>query len=234
MAPFTTYHHPPIAAADSPAAPRFAATAAGHPRPRRLLGYLLLAGLSLGLCQCQPTTSTEQAATSTTPADSLKLETAEATPIPKFDIESPIMRQLALLPAAERNTTPAAMRRYQQVTRRFWLAQYSTEYLLKEAKAGPANLIVFARQLSLIQSHWRVVRGGIDQAPSMPPTMTAHLQRMRQAEEIQQAALSDLYADYTNQRPLALDAANLAAQPQVAKLLAPLKREPAPMNVRIH
>jgi len=143
------------------------------------------------------------------------------------------MRQLALLPAAERNTSPAAMRRYQLLTRRFWLAQYSTEHLLKEAKAGPANLTVFARQVSLIQSHWRVVRGGIDQAPSMPPTMTAHLHLMQQAQEIQQAALSDLQADAASQRPLGLDAANLAAQPQVAKLLAPLPREPGPINVRI-
>jgi hypothetical protein len=185
----------------------------------------------LGLSQCQPQATTEQ--TGQPAADSLKLETAVAKPIPKFDTESPIMRQLALLPPAERSTAPAAMHRYQQLTRRFWLAQYSTEYLLKEAQAGPPNLVVFARQLALIQSHWRVLRKGLEQAPAMPPTMADHLHRMQQAEQLQQAALSDLQADYASQRPLGLDAATQATQPQVAKLLAPLRRKPGPINVQI-
>jgi hypothetical protein len=64
--------------------------------------------------------------------------------------------------------------------------------------------------------------------------MADHLQRMQQVQEIQRAALSDLQADVTNQRPLALDAATLAAQPQVAKLLAPLRRKPGPIKVQLH
>ncbi|RZK52706.1 MAG: hypothetical protein EOO59_13340 [Hymenobacter sp.] len=194
---------------------------------------LLLAGFSLGLCQCQPATPTEQPAAHTPSPDSLKLETAVATPLPKFDVESPILRQLALLPPAERNADATAMRRYQQLTRRFWLAQYSTEYLLKEAEKGQPNLPVFAQQLATTQGHWRVLREGFGQAQGMPPTMADHLRRMQQTEQLQQAALSDLQADAANQRPLGLDAASLAAQPQVAKLLAPLRREPGPLNVRI-
>jgi hypothetical protein len=195
--------------------------------------HLLLVGCSLALSQCQPKASTEQSAARAISPDSLKLETAVATPLPKFDVESPILRQLALLPAAERSADPAAMRRYQQLTRRFWLAQYSTEYLLKEAKTGHPNLPVFAQQLATTQGHWRVLREGLSQTPNMPATMADHLRRMQQAEQLQQAALSDLQADAAGQRPLGLDAANLAAQPQVAKLLAPLKREPSPLNVHI-
>jgi hypothetical protein len=199
----------------------------------RRLAHLLLVGCGLVLSQCQPKASTEQPAARATSPDSLKLETAVATPLPKFDVESPILRQLALLPAAERSADPAAMRRYQQLTRRFWLAQYSTEYLLKEAKTGHPNLPVFAQQLATTQGHWRVLREGFSQTPTMPATMADHLRRMQQTEQLQQAALSDLQADAASQRPLGLDAANLAAQPQVAKLLAPLKREPSPLNVRI-
>lgn len=200
---------------------------------RRVVAQLFLAGLGLAASQCQPAAPPEQAAAPTTPPDSLKLETAVATPLPKFDVESPILRQLALLPAAERNAPPAAMRQYQQLTRRFWLAQYSTDYLLKEAQKGHPNLPVFAQQLATTQGHWRVLREGFGQAQGMPTTMADHLSRMQQTERIQEAALSDLQADCAGQRLPQLDAANLAAQPQVAKLLAPLKRQPSPLNVRI-
>ncbi|MFD1874561.1 hypothetical protein [Hymenobacter bucti] len=212
--------------------PRSAGAAASQPRLRPL-AYLLLAGFGLALGQCQPAAPTEQPAARTISPDSLKLETAVAAPIPKFDVEGPILRQLALLPAAERSADPAAMRRYQQLTRRFWLAQYSTEYLLKEAQKGHPNLPVFAQQLATTQGHWRVLREGLSQAQGMPPTMADHLRRMQQTEQLQQAALADLQADGASQRPPALDAATLAAQSQVAKLLAPLRREPAPLNVRI-
>lgn len=208
--------------------------AAAHPpkRQRWPLGCLLLAAGSLGLCQCQPATTADQAA-ATSPADAPQLTTAVATPIPKFDVESPILRQLALLPAAERSSAAATMRRYQLITRRFWLAQYSTDFLLKEATTPPANLPVFAQQMALMQGHWRVLREGISQTKGVPPTMADHLHRMQQVEQIQRAALSDLQADYAAQRPIQLDAAALAAQPQVAQLLAPLRRKPGPINVRI-
>jgi len=224
MASFYSYHFAPTLA------PAARPVVALSPRPRwRPLAYLLLAAGSLGLGQCQPATTTEQAA----PAEAPQLETAVSTPIPKFDVESPILRQLALLPPAERNSAPATMRRYQLITRRFWLAQYSTDFLLKEAKTPPPNLPVFAQQLALMQGHWRVLREGIGQTPGLPPTMADHLHRMQEVGEIQRAALSDLQADLTSQRPLGLDAATLAAQPQVAKLLAPLRRKPGPINVRI-
>jgi hypothetical protein len=234
MAHFITYHSPSIST-ELPAAPKSTATSAKLPtRQLRPLGYLLLAGFGLALSQCQPKTSTEQSEARSTSPDSLKLEDAVATPLPKFDVESHILRQLALLPAAERSTAPATMRRYQQLTRRFWLAHYYTDYLLKEIQKGQPNLPVFTYQLATTQGHWRVVREGLSKTQNMPPTMATHLRLMQQTEQIQQAALSDLQADVASQRPLGLDAANLAAQPQVAKLLAPLEREPGPLNVRIH
>ncbi|MGI4866896.1 MAG: hypothetical protein ACRYFZ_23460 [Janthinobacterium lividum] len=207
----------------------FSKTAAG-------LRWLALAALGTLSTQCQPAAPAEQPAKHIVPADSLKLETAAATPIPKFDVESPILRQLALLPAAERKTTPEAMRRYQQLTRRFWLAEYSTEFLLKQAQSpsGPPDLLVFERQLATIQSHWRVLREGLSKHPDMPPTMTDHVQRMQQTEQYQEAALADMQADCAAQRPPHPDATTLANQPAVEKLLAPLLRDPAPMRVRLN
>ena len=196
---------------------------------------LALAVLAVLGTQCQPTTPAGQPAQQTTSPDSLKLETAVATPLPKFDLESPILRQLALLPPAERQIAPEAMRRYQVLTRRFWLAEYSTDYLLEQAQTtpGPPNLVVYARQLAYIQSHWRVLGQGLDQHPPLPPVMTSHLARMQQVEKYQQAALADLQADCAAQRPPRPDAATLATQQTVKELLAPLRREPAPLQVRV-
>ncbi len=199
------------------------------------LRWLALAALGTLSTQCQPAAPAEQVAKHTAPADSLKLETAVATPLPKFDVESPILRQLALLPPAERKAEPDVMRRYQQFTRRFWLAEYSTEYLLKQAQApnGPPNVSVFEQQLATTQSHWRVLREALSQRPTMPPTMTDHVTRMQQAEQYQEAALADMQADCAAQRPPHPDATTLANQPAVQKLLAPLLREPKPLQVHL-
>ncbi len=199
------------------------------------LRALALATLGTLGTQCQPGAPAEQAAKQAISPDSLKLETAVATPLPKFDVESHIMRQLALLPAAERQTAPEAMHRYQQLTRRFWLAEYSTEHLLKQAQtpSGPPDAAVFEQQLSLIQSHWRVLREGLSQRPPMPATMTDHLARMQQVERYQQGALADLQADCAASRPPQPDATTLAHQPAVQKLLAPLLREPAPLKMQL-
>lgn len=200
------------------------------------LRALALATLGALGTQCQPASPAEQAAKQSFSPDSLKLETAVATPLPKFDVESHILRQLALLPAAERQTAPEAMHRYQQLTRRFWLAEYSTEHLLKQAEApsGPPNVAIFEQQLATIQSHWRVLRDGLSQHPPMPATMTDHVTRMQQVEHYQQAALADLQADCAASRTPHPDATTLADQPAVKKLLAPLLREPAPMRVQLH
>ena len=199
------------------------------------LRWLALAALGTLGTQCQPAAPAEQAAKHTVPVDSLKLETAVAAPLPKFDVESPILRQLALLPPAERKTEPEAMRRYQQLTRRFWLAEYSTEYLLKQAQmpSGPPNLMVFEQQLATTQSHWRVLREAIGERLTMPPTMTDHVTRMQQTEQYQEAALADMQADCAAQRPPHPDATTLANQPAVQKLLAPLLREPRPLQVHL-
>jgi hypothetical protein len=202
-----------------------------YSKPLSGLRWLALAALGTLGTQCQPGAPAEQVAAPDTP----KLETAVSTPIPKFDVESPIIRQLGLLPSAERKTAPEAMHRYQQLTRRFWLAEYSTEFLLKQAQtpSGPPNVTVYERQLALIQSHWRVLREGISTRPPMPPVMTDHVMRMQQVERYQQAALADLQADCAAARAPHPDATTLASQPTVKKLLAPLLREPRPMEVHV-
>jgi hypothetical protein len=203
------------------------------PTPTAGQRWLLLAALATLSTQCQPSTPAEQPAAQATSPGSLKLEDAVATPIPKFDVESPILRQLALLPPAERNAAPEAMHHYQQLTRRFWLAQYASAYLVKEAQTGQPNPPLFASQLATTQRHWRVLRAGFKQAGALPPTMTAHFQLMQQVADYQQAALSDLQADCDAERAPHLDAATATSQQQVQKLLAPLQRDPGPLKVHI-
>ena len=211
---------------------------AAAPKARRglvLLGLLLvLLGLGIVWYKNYPAAPVAQAPRRNLSPDSLKLETAVAAPLPKFDIESPILRQLALLPPAERSTAGPAMRQYQALTRRFWLAQYSTDFLLKQATAGPPNVPVFAQQLATAQGHWQVLRAGLGRGTQFPPGMAAHLARMASVARYQQAALEKLAADCAQQRPPRLDAPTRAAQQQVAQLLAPLLRQPGPLTVHLH
>ena len=199
-----------------------------------LLGIALLALLGFGIFWFQRRALGAQPIGQATAPDSLRLVTAVATPLPKFDVESPILRQLALLPPAERAVPSATMVLYQRLTRRFWLAQDATDYLLKQAQTGHPNRPVFAQQLATVQARWRVLSEGLGRAVSFPPVMADHLGRMKQVEQYQQAALSTLAADCASQRPLHVDAPTLAAQQQVKKLLAPLRRAPGPITVHLH
>lgn len=199
-----------------------------------LLGGALLGLLGLGIWyqrQAAPPVAPPRPAAA---PGALKLETAVATPLPQFDVESPILRQLALLPPAERAAAGPTMAQYQRLTRRFWLAQDATEYLVKQAQTGHPNLPVFAQQLATVQGHWRVLREALGRGDQFPPVMTDHLTRMKQVASHQQAALGELQADCASQHPPRLAAApTLAAQQQVKQLLAPLRREPGPLTVHL-
>jgi hypothetical protein len=198
------------------------------------LALLLLVGVGIFWYQRQaPAPATDSTSKAASP-DSLKLETVVATPLPKFDVESPILRQLALLPPAERAVPGSTMALYQRLTRRFWLAENSTEYLIKQAQTGKPNLPVFAQQLATVQAHWQVLSEGLDRSEKYPPVMTDHLNRMKQVKNYQQAALTELQAATTNQRQPQLAAPTLATEQKVKQLLAPLRRAPGTMTVHLH
>jgi hypothetical protein len=197
------------------------------------LVLLLLVGVGVFWYQRQSPEPAQTTSKASSP-DSLKLETVVATPLPKFDVESPILRQLALLPPAERVVSGSTMALYQRLTRRFWLAENSTEYLLKQAQTGKPNLPVFAQQLATVQAHWQVLSEGLDRGEKFPPVMTDHLNRMKEVKNYQQAALSELQAATANQHQPQLAAPTLAAEQKVKKILAPLLRAPGTMTVHLH
>jgi hypothetical protein len=197
------------------------------------LVLLLLVGVGVFWYQRQSPEPAQTTSKASSP-DSLKLETVVATPLPKFDVESPILRQLALLPPAERVVSGSTMALYQRLTRRFWLAENSTEYLLKQAQTGKPNLPVFAQQLATVQAHWQVLSEGLDRGEKFPPVMTDHLTRMKEVKNYQQAALSELQAATANQHQPQLAAPTLAAEQKVKKILAPLLRAPGTMTVHLH
>jgi hypothetical protein len=197
------------------------------------LVLLLLVGVGVFWYQRQSPEPAQTTSKASSP-DSLKLETVVATPLPKFDVESPILRQLALLPPAERVVSGSTMALYQRLTRRFWLAENSTEYLLKQAQTGKPNLPVFAQQLATVQAHWQVLSEGLDRGEKFPPVMTNHLNRMKEVKNYQQAALSELQAATANQHQPQLAAPTLAAEQKVKKILAPLLRAPGTMTVHLH
>jgi hypothetical protein len=197
------------------------------------LVLLLLVGVGVFWYQRQSPEPAQTTSKASSP-DSLKLETVVATPLPKFDVESPILRQLALLPPAERVVSGSTMALYQRLTRRFWLAENSTEYLLKQAQTGKPNLPVFTQQLATVQAHWQVLSEGLDRGEKFPPVMTDHLNRMKEVKNYQKAALSELQAATANQHQPQLTAPTLAAEQKVKKILAPLLRAPGTMTVHLH
>jgi hypothetical protein len=197
------------------------------------LALLLLVGIGVFWYQRQASAPAAQSTSKASSPDSLKLETVVATPLPKFDVESPILRQLALLPPTERVVSGSTMALYQRLTRRFWLAENSTEYLLKQAQTGKPNLPVFAQQLATVQAHWQVLSEGLDRNEKFPPAMTDHLTRMKQVKNYQQAALAELQAATANQQQPRLTAPTLATAQKVKQLLAPLRRAPSTMTMHL-
>lgn len=165
--------------------------------------------------------------------DSLKLEAVAATPIPNFDNDRNVDRQLALVPAAERAQASAQqLRQYQGLSLRFWRAQNPTAYLLRPAGRQP-SYPVYTGQLNLVQAQWNDLYKGLVYSYNLPPTMMDHLARMRVIARIQRATLKELQADCASNKPLELTGRTQLIQDTAQHLLAPLQHRAAPLSVRL-
>ncbi|MVN78597.1 hypothetical protein GO988_19875 [Hymenobacter sp. HMF4947] len=155
-------------------------------------------------------------------ADSLKLESVEARPLPNFDAEKNVDKELALIPATEK-TKAQSVRQFQGLSRRFWRAQNPSLYLIQQA-GGVTSYPIFLGQLDLVQTQWNDLYKGLVYSYDLPPTMADHLARMRVIARINRKALKELQAKAATQRPLELAGSTQLALDSAQHLLLPLQQ----------
>jgi hypothetical protein len=124
------------------------------------------------------------------PADSLKLESVVAHPIPNFDVDKLVAEQVASIPAAEKQK-PQEMRQFKGLCRRFWAAETQTEFLTSQARAGQAGPM-FAEQAVVARETWRNWNKAVVYSYRFGPQMSERLQRMAKTASSQQHILASL------------------------------------------
>jgi hypothetical protein len=123
-------------------------------------------------------------------ADSLKLESVVAHPIPNFDVDKLVAEQVASIPAAEKQK-PQEMRQFKGLCRRFWAAETQTEFLTSQARAGQAGPM-FAEQAVVARETWRNWNKAVVYSYRFGPQMSERLQRMAKTASSQQHILASL------------------------------------------
>lgn len=123
------------------------------------------------------------------PADSLKLETVEAHPIPSFDVEKLVAEQVASIPAGEKQK-PQELRQFKGLCRRFWTAETQTEFLTNQAHAGQAGPM-FVEQTLVARQTWRDWNKAVVYSYRFGPKMKDQLERMASTASSQQHILAN-------------------------------------------
>lgn len=191
---------------------------------------LLVAGLSFwgkgdkppqAASAAKPTAATPAAR----PAAPPTLETAiTAPPLPTFDTERCVAQALARVPAAEK-ANDQHLSQYQIISRFFWAAQKPTVYLLRQVQQGKPNP-VFKPQANMALALWSEFDRTLAYSYAFGPVMTDHFERMKTVGGQQHTALTELLNATDANRPLRLEAEQLAEQQAIPGLLAPLGVKP--------
>jgi hypothetical protein len=201
--------------------------AAGPNRRPLLIGVALLGFVGAGgawLWASQPAAQPLAAGQLTHPhrsADSLKLETVEAHPIPSFDVDKLVAEQVATIPAAEKQK-PQELRQFKGLCRRFWAAETQTEFLTAQAHAGQAGPM-FGEQTLVARQTWRDWNKAVVYSYRFGPKMKDQLERMAGTASSQQHILANL-PDLLEGRKFLTDKEMVSREADVQDWLAGLRR----------
>lgn len=236
----------PAAATRSPRAPADYAAEnfdePARPRPALVPALVLLGVLALGAGGYWWGSATKAATRATAAAsaaklspDSLKLETAEATPLPSFDVEQDLTRQLALVPAAEqRQAAGQPLRQYREVSRRFWRAERPTEYLIEEAASGKVpSYAILTQQISFLEGQWHQAGNALVYTYKFPPTMADQLARMRSAAATERQVLEGIKQGVIGNNPHLLSEKDAMKHAGDEALLEGLRHPAKPLEVHL-
>ena len=155
------------------------------------------------------------------PADSLKLETVEAHPIPSFDVDKLVAEQVASIPAAEKQK-PQELRQFKGLCRRFWAAETQTEFLTSQAHAGQAGPM-FVEQTLVARQTWRDWNKAVVYSYRFGPKMKDQLERMAGTASSQQHILAN-FPDLLDGRKFLTNKEMQSREADVQDWLAGLRR----------
>lgn len=235
-APVFTAPRPP-AAAPAPPAPEVMPLPAYFDNPfeeptdprRWLVGTLAALGVVAGglLIYSWRTTSVAPlvpAARHSAP-DSLKLTSVPTSAVPYFNLDQDIARQLKLVPAAEqRQASVQQFRQYRELSRRFWQAQHTTDWVLQNVRDPQFSHTFAANQLDQALSQWHELNRGLVYGFHFTPVMADQLLRFRVIARIEQNALRQLQESNRDQQSLQLPALQARALDSATYLLKGLRQ----------
>lgn len=229
----------------APPAPDFAADYLDEPARRRpwLVPLLvLLAAVAAGLGIYSWSSANQEAAKALAAReaarlspDSLKLETAVSTPLPSFDVDQDVARQLAVVPAGElKQVSSQEMRQYRIVSTRFWQAQHPTEFLIGLATSGKApSYILLTDQIRLVEGLWHNSGNALVYSYKFPPTMADQVSRMRAVAAIERRVLEHIRDQVTQHAPAFLSDKDQAEHATARELLAGMQRRPRTIEAHL-
>lgn len=154
-------------------------------------------------------------------ADSLKLETVVAHPIPSFDVDKLVAEQVASIPAAEKQK-PQELRQFKGLCRRFWAAETQTEFLTSQAHAGQAGPM-FVEQTLVARQTWRDWNKAVVYSYRFGPKMKDQLERMAGTASSQQHILAN-FPDLLDGRKFLTNKEMQSREADVQDWLAGLRR----------
>ena len=222
----------------APPAPDFAADYLGEPARRRpwLVPLLvLLAAVAAGVGIYSWSSANQEAAKALAvreaarlSPDSLKLETAASTPLPSFDVDQDVARQLAVVPAGElKQVSSQEMRQYRIVSTRFWQAQHPTEFLVGLATSGKApSYALLTDQIRLVEGLWHNSGNALVYSYKFPPTMADQVSRMRAVAAIERRVLEHIRDQVAQNAPASLSDKDQAEHATARELLAGMQQRP--------
>ena len=137
-------------------------------------------------------------------------------------------QQLKLVPAAEQQRASVQQfRQYRELTRRFWQAQHTTDWVLQNARDQQLTYEQAANQLALALDQWHELNRGLVYSFQLTPVMADQLLRFRVIARIEQNTLHQLQESNRDQLPLTLAAPQAQAMDTASYLLKGLHQRQA-------
>ncbi|MDQ2772143.1 MAG: hypothetical protein M3Y54_16780 [Bacteroidota bacterium] len=166
------------------------------------LAVLLLASLGAVYFMRQKSrAATEAAAPPPRPKAPPKLETVETSAMPDYGgaVAAAITEQLARVPAAEQ-APEMDRRQYRELAKRFWTAEFQTEYVDERARQGKMDAFLPGHVETALAT-WEQWNKATRYGYKFGPKMTQHFDAMANAARQQQEGLEDLLLVARNPQP---------------------------------